>query len=243
MQLLGRVGEAAKLAEEAVRRARESGHLFSLSQALVLGAQLLHCYRREPDIARGLGDGAILLCEESGFSMWLAYARVHLGWAVAELGQVEQGVAEMERGVAGLPLGTPFQQYANALLAQGYVRKGRTDEALTTLDQSLARIEQTGERMDLAEILRLKGEVLLMRDGAATAEAEHFFRAALAVARDQEAKWWELRTSVSLARLLRDTNRRDEARTILAEIYNWFTEGFDLPDLKDARALLNELGV
>ena len=80
-----------------------------------------------------------------------------------------------------------------------------------------------------------------MRDKGATDQAEACFRAAREVARVQEAKWWELRTSVSLARLLRDTNRRDEARLILGEIYNWFTEGFDLPDLREAKALLDEL--
>jgi predicted ATPase len=83
--------------------------------------------------------------------------------------------------------------------------------------------------------------VLLMRDCPAVAEAAKCFREALEVARAQEAKWWELRSSVSLARLLRDTNRRDEARTMLVEIYNWFTEGFDTADLKEAKALLDEL--
>jgi len=102
-------------------------------------------------------------------------------------------------------------------------------------------VEQTGEQVDYAETLRLKGELLLMRDGAARTEAEHCFRSALEVAHAQEAKWWELRTSVSLARLLRGTDRRDEGRAMLGEIYNWFTEGFELPELKEARALLDEL--
>jgi predicted ATPase len=97
--------------------------------------------------------------------------------------------------------------------------------------------------LELAEILRVKGEVLLMRDSSATDDAEACFRSALHRARIQEAKWWELRSSVSLARLLHDTNRRDEARVVLGEIYNWFTEGFDLPDLKEAKALLDELSV
>jgi predicted ATPase len=95
--------------------------------------------------------------------------------------------------------------------------------------------------MDYAEMLRLKGEMQLMRKPQASAEAEKCFRASLDVARTQEAKWWELRTTVSLARLLRDINRREEARTILAGIYNWFTEGVELPDLKEAKALIDEL--
>jgi hypothetical protein len=105
----------------------------------------------------------------------------------------------------------------------------------------LAHVERSGEIAEYAEILRLKGEVLLMRKPSATAEAEKCFRASLEVARTQEAKWWELRTSVSLGRLLRDTNRHAEARTMLSDIYNWFTEGFDRPDLRDAKPLLDEL--
>jgi predicted ATPase len=109
------------------------------------------------------------------------------------------------------------------------------------LDGTLVHIERTGENTDRSEMLRLKGELLLMQDVTATAEAEHCFRAALEVARSQEAKWWELRATVSLARLLRETNRGDEARLMLAEIYDWFSEGFDLPDLAEAKVLLDQL--
>jgi predicted ATPase len=90
-------------------------------------------------------------------------------------------------------------------------------------------------------MLRLKGEMQLMRKPQASAEAEKCFRASLDVARKQDAKWWELRATTSLARLLARTDRRDEARPLLAEIYNWFREGFDTADLKDAKALLDEL--
>jgi predicted ATPase len=114
-------------------------------------------------------------------------------------------------------------------------------DAFAMLNDALVRIEYTGEKGAQSEILRLKGEVLLMHDASKTAEAEDCFRTALEVARAQKAKWWELRTSVSLARLLRDTNRGDEARAILGEIYNWFSEGFDLPDLQETKALLEEL--
>jgi pentatricopeptide repeat protein len=150
----------------------------------------------------------------------------------------------MEAAIAGLQRmgGAPRQQELIALLAQGYARMGRTEEALGMLNEAVERVECTGEKMGYAEMLRLKGEVLLMHDPAATAEAESCFRAAVEVARAQEAKWWELRTTVGLARVLRDTSRSDEAHKVLAEIYNWFTEGFELPDLKDAKALLEELG-
>jgi predicted ATPase len=126
------------------------------------------------------------------------------------------------------------------MLAQSYQRLGRHDEALAIFAQALAHVERSGEMLDTAEILRLKGELLLARDGL-PAEAERWFRAAIELARAQQARWWELRATASLARLLRDTGRNDEARRMLAEIYGWFTEGFDTADLKDAKALLDEL--
>ena len=127
------------------------------------------------------------------------------------------------------------------MLAESYARVGRIEEGLALLNESLPHIERTGAKLELAEILRVKGEVLLMRDSSTTDDAEACFCTALEVARAQEAKWWELRTSVSLARLLRDTNRNNEARTMLSGIYNWFTEGFELPDLKEAKELLQRL--
>jgi predicted ATPase len=96
-------------------------------------------------------------------------------------------------------------------------------------------------RMDHAELYRLKGE-LLLQDARGRPQAENCFRTSIEIAQRQQAKSWELRATTSLARLLRDTNRRDEARTRLAQIYGWFTEGFDTADLKDAKALLDELG-
>jgi DNA-binding winged helix-turn-helix (wHTH) protein/tetratricopeptide (TPR) repeat protein len=241
LQLRGRPDEALKSAEQGLRDARDSRHLFSLSCVLAAPASILRCCRREPEIALVQAEEAIALSQQNGFSEWLNWGQFTHGWALAELGQPAQGIAEMEAGVAGLKGREPFEQYRVALIAQTYARTGRTDQALTMLNEALAHIERTGGRVDHAEILRLKGEVLLMHDRSATVEAEHCFRLALEVARAQEAKWWELRTAVSLARLLRDTNRGDEARTMLDEIYTWFTDGFDTADLKDAKALLNEL--
>ena len=242
LQLLGASDKAGKLSEEGLRHARESKHLFSLGFALSVGANV-HQYRREPRLVRAHSEEAITLSEEYGFPNWLGWARFHHGWALAELGQLEQGLAEMEVGIEGFQrLGGVLRlQYAIALRADGNARMGRAEEAITILNEILAHIERSGEKAEQAEMLRLKGEVLLMRDRSATAEAENCFRAALGVARAQEAKWWELRATTSLARLLASQGRRDEARRMLAEIYNWFTEGFDTADLKDAKALLDEL--
>jgi tetratricopeptide (TPR) repeat protein len=244
LQLQGRLTEAAKLLDEILRQTRDSRHMFTLAFALTVGGGGIHHYRRQPEIVRVCSEEAIAITTENGFTEWVSQARLYQGWALAELGQLEVGVAEMEAAIAGFRriLGTTiWPQYTIALLAQGYARMGRVEEALTMLNDALVRIEETGEKGAKAEMLRLKGEILLMRDKSAAAEAESCFRAALAVARAQEARWWELRTSVSLARLLRETNRRDEARAVISEIYNWFTEGFDLLDLKEAKTLLDDL--
>ena len=241
-QLLGRIADSARFSEEALQQARDSGHLFSICFALT--SPICALWRREPEMVRVHTEEAIALAEKYGFATFLAVGRVYHGWALAELGQVNAGVEEIKDAVASFRRirGFPREQYAIALLADGYARQGRSREALSMLNAALCHIEQTGQKAEQAEMLRLKGEIVLMRDSSALPEAESCFRAALGVARAQEARWWELRTSVSLARLLRDTDRRDEARGILAEIYGWFTKGLELPDLKEARALLNELG-
>jgi class 3 adenylate cyclase len=239
--LLGRLGEAAKIADEGLRRARESNHIFTLNYALIMRAVLCR-YRREPDAARVWSEQGIAMAEEYGFPWWLEFGRLVHAWTLTELGQLETGMAELASAIAALELhGTNLRQTERAHLAYCYARIHRTGEALSLFNDVLAQIERTGEKMHQAAILRLKGEVLLMHDTTSAAEAEACLRAALDVARAQEAKWWELRASVSLARLLGKNDRREEARALLADIYNWFTEGFDTADLKDAKALLEEL--
>jgi len=233
--LLGRVDEALKSAEEALRQARESKHLFSLGLALVMAASI-HRYRRDPEAVLPLAKEAIALSEDTGFTEWHHFGQFWHGWSISQLGQPVQGIVEMEVANASLD-----RQLTAVMLAQNYAKVGRIEEAFALLSETLAKIKDTGTKFQEPEILRLKGELLLKRGSGATEQAEACFRSALEEARAQEAKWWELRTSVSLARLLGDTNRRDEARPILTEIYNWFTEGFDLADLKEAKALLDEL--
>ena len=243
LHLLGRVTEAAKLAADGLQHAREANHLFSLCHALAGGAGWLTDLRREADAALAHGAELITLAEENRFAEWLPWGHFIHGRALVELGQVSEGLVEMTIGIAGCQQlrGVPRLQYLIALHAEATARAGRVEDALTSLSEALTHVEQTGEQVDYAEMLRLRGELLLMRDRAATAEAENSFRAALEVARAQEAKWWELRATVSLAQLLRDTNRREEGRAMLMDIYTWFTEGFDTTDFKEAKALLEEL--
>jgi class 3 adenylate cyclase/tetratricopeptide (TPR) repeat protein len=243
LQLLGRVSEAARIVEQTLRQAREFKRLHDLAFLLTVMSELFHRFRREPEIALARAEEGVAISEENGFTYWLHRGRVSHGCALTEVGEIDQGIGEIESGLAAFRRigGASYQQYATALLAHAHARAGRTEQGLLLLNGALEHAQRTGARMCEAEMLRLKGQVLLMHDAGAIKQAETCFRAALEVARAQEAKWWELRSSVSLARLLRDTNRRDEARTMLGDIYNWFTEGFDLPDLKDAKALLDQL--
>jgi class 3 adenylate cyclase/tetratricopeptide (TPR) repeat protein len=241
LQLLGRSGEAARVIEGGLRLARESGHLFSLGHALAFGG-LVANHRRDAEAAQEFADEAIALCEENGFTLWLLMAQYLLGCAMAELGQTERGIADLEAANAGFArMGgrVPLQQALMAKLAHAYGKIGQPQKALTMLDEALAHGERTGVKLHQAEILRIRGELLLTCDSQE--EAEHSFRMALEVARAQEARWWELRATTSLARMLAKQGNRGEARTILADIYGWFAEGFDLPDLKDAKAVLDEL--
>jgi adenylate cyclase len=201
-------------------------------------------FRREPERAQALSAEVILLSAENGFPDWLTLGHLIHGSAWFELGQLLRGVAELEEAIADCRRigGYPRQQYYISLVAHTYARMGQSEKGLSMLDEALTEIERTGEKVDQAEILRLKGETLLIQDPGTSDQAEVCFRAALGVARAQEAKWWELRSAVSLARLLRASGRGDEARLLLTEIYTWFTEGFDTADLKDAKALLAGCG-
>ena len=127
-----------------------------------------------------------------------------------------------------------------AMLPQPYGKMGDAEEGLILIDDTLNEMEQTSEYQMQAEFHRLKEELMLLQTASNAVEAERSFRTAIDIARSQEAKSLELRATTSLARLLAKQGRRDEARAMLAEIYNWFTEGFDTADLKDAKALLEQ---
>ena len=197
-----------------------------------------------------LGDNAALdnlanqlvgVATERGFPHWGAEGTIFRGWVKVKNRDVAEGISLLCSGSAayratGAEMWMP--QYT-ALLARACEIAGRIEEGLTLMDEALQIGERTGERWLEAELTRHKGE-LLLRQGHSEA-AEELYRKALSIAVEQEAKLWELRASVSLARLRRDQSRRAEARDLLAPVYGWFTEGFDTPDLKEAKALLDEL--
>jgi predicted ATPase len=172
---------------------------------------------------------------------WIAVGTIYRGWLKAKNGDVAEGRSLLRSGSAayhatGAELWMPS---FITLLARACEIAGQVEEAVTLSDGALRTVERTGERWLEAELYRHKGQLLLCQ-GQPEA-AEELYRKALSIAREQEAKLWELRAAVSLARLRRDQGRHPEARDLLAPVYGWFTEGFDTPDLKGAKALLDEL--
>ncbi|MBV8137799.1 MAG: AAA family ATPase [Deltaproteobacteria bacterium] len=188
-------------------------------------------------------EALVTLATELGNSFRRAVGELYLGWfdSIAcdrpdSTTRMQSALADF-RATGALTMTPAFLSY----IARSQGRFGHHEEALATIDEALAVVEETSERAFEAEVHRINGELLLARGVSNAMVAEQSFRRAIEVARRQKAKSWELRATTSLARLLRDTGRRAEARAVLAEIYDWFTEGFDTTDLKDAKALLDEL--
>jgi predicted ATPase len=163
---------------------------------------------------------------------------------MAEQGHRQEGIAQIQEGLANTRAtgwSEIYVPYSLSLLAEACAETGRLDEGLNALTEALAIADEHENRHYEAETHRLKGELLLKQDASNAEEAQNCFERAVEIARRQCAKSLELRATMSLARLLAKNGRRDEARPMHAEIYNWFTEGFDTADLKDAKALLDEL--
>jgi predicted ATPase len=205
---------------------------------------ILRQIRREALPAQENAEGVIRVAAEHGFIQISAFTTILRGWAMAAQRRSEEGIAQMQEGLAahratGAELLRPYHL---CLLAEVCIETGRLDDGLSALTEALAAADEQENCFYEAETHRLKGELLLMHDNGTAAEAAECFRDAIEVARRQSAKSFELRATVSLARLLAKQGKRDDARTILVDIYNWFTEGFDTADLKDAKALIDELG-
>jgi predicted ATPase len=238
---LGFPDQALARINAAIAEARGLDHPPSLASSLFIGA-LLHSLGREIAALDERAGELIAVATEQGFPQWRAPGTIYRGWAKVKNGDVADGISLLRSGstayrATGAELWMP---HFVALLAGACEIKGQVDEALTLLDEALQIVERTGERWLEAELNRQKGR-LLLRHGHSEA-AEELYCKALGIAREQEAKLWELRVATSLARLWRDQSRHPEARDLLAPVYGWFTEGFGTPDLKDAGALLDELG-
>jgi predicted ATPase len=239
---LGYPGRAMQRSREAITLAQGLAHPLSLAAALSWNARF-HQLRREPQVVHELAEATIALATAQGFPLWLAQGIVLRGWALAEQGQAAEGVAQIRQGLAawratGAELG---RQWRLLLLAETQGKMGQTAAGLATLAEALAVVERTGDRRDEAEIHRLTGEFLLRQAVPAEPQAETCFHQAIDIARSQQAKSLELRATTSLARLWHQQGKRQAAHDLLAPVYHWFTEGFDTPDLQEAKALLDVL--
>jgi adenylate cyclase len=235
---LGFPDRAVRLTDKAFALARASK---AAEEGILPYAVWVFFLRRQPERARETAEALATLATELGNPFRRALGEFHLGWFDTTRQGRPEGIARMRQGLADFRAigSTTTSSYLLALIAQAQCLFARYDEALVAIDEAFA--VESDERAFDAEVHRMKGELLLAKDAPNATEAEKSFRSAMDIARRQKAKSWELRAKTSLARLLRDGGRRDEARKLLSEIYNWFTEGFDTADLKDAKALLDEL--
>jgi class 3 adenylate cyclase/predicted ATPase len=237
---LGVPEQALAQGSAAIAQARRLAHPPSLAASLGLGAELLLLAGDNAALDKR-ADQLVAVTTEHGFPLWRAQGTIYRGWVKAKSGDVVEGISLLRGGLAayratGAEVWVPHH---TALLARACEIAREVEEAATLLDEALQIIERTGERWFAAELNRHKGQ-LLLRQGH-TKAAEELYRKALSIAEEQEAKLWELRAAVSLAHLRRDQGRHAEASDLLGSVYGWFTEGFDTPDLKEARALLDEL--
>jgi class 3 adenylate cyclase/predicted ATPase len=217
-------------------------HPSSLAGSLAFGARLFSLIGD----AAALNDRAaqlIAVATEQGFPSYGALGAIYSGWGKARIGDVAEGLSLLRSGSSAYSdIGAETRiSYHIALLAEACEIAGELEEASALLNNALQIAAKIGERWFTAELYRRKGQ-LLLRQGD-TEAAEELYRKALSIAKEQEAKLWELRAAVSLTRLKRDRGRRSEASDLLVPVYGWFVEGFDTQDLKDAKALVDELSL
>jgi Predicted ATPase len=241
---LGYPDQALRRSQEALTLAEELSYPFSRAFALAFAASL-HQLGREGKAAQERTETLLALTHEQGFMFFSAAATIVRGWALAEQGQAEEGIAQIRQGLIAFRATGARMLVPNylGLLAEACMRAGQTEEGLSILAEALTEVDKTGERYYEAELYRLKGELTLKQSRVQRleSEAEQCFRKAVEIARRQGAKLFELRAVVSLSRLWQRQGRKNEARQRLAEVYGWFTEGFNTQDLQEARALLQEL--
>jgi predicted ATPase len=189
-------------------------------------------------------DEFVALVEEKGSVFWKGFATLIRGWLFSRTGRPSDAIQMLTTGVAAsLSSGTTvFIPEWLSFCATAYADVDKFEDARRCFDEAMAMLETTKEKWCEAEIQRTAGEIALKSPEPDTVKAEAYFTRALVVARKQQAKSFELRAAMSMARLWRDQGERDEARALLAPVYGWFTEGFDTTDLREAKVLLEELG-
>ena len=241
--MLGYPDRAVRLSDEAVAHAGRRAHPFDVGWALTSGSEAFDL-RCEPKKLWKRAEECERLGRENSLPMlWAFLAPVHYGIALIREGRAADGIPPLKAGLAMWDAsgGKIWSPYAKSILAEGMALTGDLDHALQLMDEQIAQVEQPGweERLHYAELLRLKGWMLSRKGDLEGAEKNYL--ASLAWARQQQAKSWELRTSISLAKLWQSQGKRNEAHDLFAPVYTWFTEGLDTKDLKDAKVLFEEL--
>jgi predicted ATPase len=245
---LGYPEQALTLASKAVALSEEMNHRFSMGEAFGFRTSVHH-FRGENDEALACAERAIEICEDAGFAVWLAHAKLMHGRIVAEQGDTAAGIEEMRRAydmwtATGAVVTTPFYL---ALQAEGFALAGRPDDGLVLLQCAYDIVRKHGERYYEAEIMRLFGELTLqsaaLRGIQASAEAERWFLGALKSAQARQLRSMTLRSATSLSRMWGTQGRAAEAYRLLAPACECFVEGADTRDVRSARTLLGELAL
>ena len=242
MWLLGYPAASRSDAERAIKNARETGQATTLMHAL-FGSHV-YVYSGNYAAANASLDELIGLADERDAPYWKALGTAVRGWLFAVTGKASDAVRTITSGITSLRStgASLYEPMHLQYLAMAYSELGELDDARRCIDDAIETMERSKEKWSEAEVNRIAGEIALKSLAPDPEKAEAYFDRALTVARQQQAKSWELRAAMSMARLWRDQGKRDEARDLLAPVYGWFTEGFDTRDLKEAKALLDELG-
>jgi predicted ATPase len=238
---LGYPEQALARVHEALALAHALSYPYSLAWARCMAAWVSQ-FRRDVPAVYEQAEAAVALSTEQGFPRWAALGTSFRGWALAMQGQREEGLIQVRQGIAAWrAAGAGHVPYFCTMLVEVCAHLGHTEDGLQALAEAHTLVEQHEERYWEAEVCRLRGVLLLWQPGTPQAEAEAWLQRALDVARRQETKSLELRAAMSLSRLWQQQGKRQEAYDLLAEVYAWFTEGFDTADLQEAKVLLEEL--
>jgi predicted ATPase len=237
--LLGYPDQALQVIEAALSMATELSHPYTFWLAL-MAAIWIHHHRGDKHAAQDYVEKLLALAVKQQHRRWKNVANFLQGWLRVEKGQLEPGIAQMRHGESELVIEARQKTYYASLIAQACLKGGQTEQAYDVLTKELKRVNDTGVRYYEAELHRIKGEVLLRRSASSQKEAETCFHEAIDLSHDQGAKSLELRATMSLSGLWQKQGKKAEAQRILQAIYDWFTEGFDTADLKEAKELLNE---
>jgi class 3 adenylate cyclase/predicted ATPase len=238
--MLGYPEAALSDADKAIKDAREIGH----APTLVLGLYrvcLTEGFCGNYVAANALSDELVALGDQKDSPYWKSAGMLRQGWLLALGGKAADAVQVMTSSLTAHRPETVLHPFFLSSLARAHAEVGKFDDAWRSVDEALTLIKKTKERWFEAEVNRIAGEIALKSPQPDAEKAQAYFERALTIARQQQAKSWELRATMSVARLWRDQGKRREARDLLAPIYGWFTEGFDTLDLQDAKKLLDEL--